>query len=558
MLLSINMAICLWLFAVILGTLKIFRMSPDPEGPDHFHRKETCMSSSRKNNAMKNILAGCITQMIMELLSFLGRTVFVQYLDISYLGINGLYGNILSVLALAELGLGNVTQFFLYKPVAEDDQEKISRLVRYFQKLYLMIAGAIIAIGLSLIPALKYIVNCDLPEDELIIYYVLFLVNSTISYFSAHKSALLLAYQDNRLQKYITVATSLLMQLLHIAVLALWHNYTVYLCTTTFTACLQVVLVNSISSRKYPLKKLSSAAKVSKEEKKYLAHNVKATFIYKIGGTIISNTDNILISVLVSTAAVGLYSNYFIVVMAIQGLLGIITTSLVPGIGNLSVSRNKKRMMEVLDAMLLVYHWVAAFGAISFYFLFDDLIPVWIGERFLLDHFTVFAIVLNFYIGTAICPVWMFREANGIFDKVKYLQLITAGVNIILSVIMGYLWGMAGILLATSGARLLTQIWYEPQILFGSVFQNSQRPYWKKQLWYVVLTLIASIICWGINCLLPHGFFSMILKGILFCIVCGSVFILGNIRSHGVAEMKAMVHQVLHGWHGCAMGDKEN
>ena len=507
------------------------------------------MVNSRKNNALKNITVGIITQILMVVLSFLGRTVFVQFLDVSYLGINGLYGNILSVLALAELGLGNVTQFFLYKPVAENDQEKVSRLVNYFQKLYLIIAGVVLVIGLALIPTLKYIVNCDLPENELIIYYILFLVNSTVSYFSAHKSALLLAYQDNRLQKYITVAINLLMQLLHIVVLALWHNYTVYLCTTTFTACLQVILVNSICARKYPLVKTPGAAKISAEEKRYIADNVKSTFVYKIGGTIISNTDNILISVIVSTVAVGLYSNYFIVVMAVQGLLAIVTTSLVPGIGNLSVAKNEKRMQEVLDAMLLFYHWVGAFGAISFYFLFDDLIPIWIGERFLLDHFTVFAIAINFYVSSAISPVWMFREANGIFGRVKYLLIITAVVNIALSVLMGYLWGMAGILLATAVAKLLTQIWYEPKILFSSVLHSGLKAYWKNQFWYVILTLIAILICHGINRILPSGFFPMIGKGILFAIISGLIFGLGNIRSQAVREMKSMALQVLHHRH---------
>lgn len=499
------------------------------------------MDNSRKKNAIKNIVVGSLTQIIMVMLSFAGRTVFVEFLDVSYLGINGLYGNILSVLALAELGLGNVTQFFLYKPVADNNQERISQLVHYFQKMYLIIASVVLGIGLALIPGLKYIVNCSLPEDELIIYYILFLVNSTISYFSAHKVALLLAYQNNRLQKYITVATTFLAQILHILVLALWHNYTIYLCVTTLTACLQVVLVNCICSKKYPLAKIKKSSGISKEDKQYILNNVKSTFIYKIGSTLITNTDNILISVIVSTVAVGLYSNYYIVIMAIQGLLAIITTSLIPGIGNLSVSKNKVRMREVLDAMLLFYHCIGAFGAISFYFLFDDLIPIWIGEKFLLDHFTVFAISLNFYISTAISPVWMFREANGLFYEVKYLLLITAAVNIVLSVIMGYLWGMAGILLATSCARILTQIWYEPRILFSKIFTCSAISYWKKQCWYILLSLIATALCWGINSVMPHGFFSMVIKGFLFLTVFCAVFLMGNRKVQAFKELKTII-----------------
>lgn len=496
------------------------------------------MSNSRRKNAILNIIVGIASQCGILLLSFVGRRIFLYYLSVDYLGINGLYSNILSVLALAELGLGNVTQFFLYKPVAENNEGLISYLVRYFRKLYSFIAGAVLVLGIALIPFLKFIVNSDLTQNELIIYYILFLMNSVVSYFSADKQALLAAYQDNRLQRYVLLATNIFAQIAYIVVLVIWHSYIFYVSVTLLSSIINVIVINSICTYKYPYLK-NRLDEVPKEfNKSYILENIKSTFVYKIGATVVNNTDNILISVMISTAAVGLYSNYYMVVMAVQSFIAIVTTSLISGIGNLSATGNKKRLLEVFDGMQLFYHFIAAAGGISFFFLFDELIEAWLGARFVLGSFTVFAIVISFYQTNVISPIWMFREANGLFGKVKYLLLITAGINVICSIGMGKIWGMAGILLATSIARGVTQLWYEPKILFKNVFNISTKRYWLKQARYMTLTLLSALICWGVSWIAPHGFGWLLIKLGIYFGVCFIVFILGMIKTEEFFEMK--------------------
>lgn len=497
------------------------------------------MSNSRTKNAILNIIVGFVSQVGILLLSFISRAVFVQFLDISYLGINGLYSNILSVLALAELGLGNVTQFFLYKPVAEDNKSLINSLVRYFQKLYFIIAIVVFILGVAFIPFLKYIVNSDLSQTELIIYYLLFLINSVISYFVAHKIALLAAYQDTRLQKYTMLITNLFAQTLHIVVLYICHSYVIYVAVTVLATIINIVLINIISNKKYPFLKLKKVKKLPKVYREDIAQNIRSTFIYKIGATIVNNTDNILISIMISTAAVGLYSNYFMVVAAIQGFISIITTSLISGIGNLSATGNVKRMKSVFNMLLLIYHVIAIFGAVSLYFLFDDLIPIWLGNQFLLDKVTVFAISFSFYLTNAISPIWMFREANGLFNKVKYLLIATSVANIALSILLGRIWGMAGILLATSVARIVTQVWYEPKILYSTVFNVSQKSYWLREIWYSILSIIAVFFCWQVAFCLPHSFLWMLLKGVLFLAICILTYGIGNAKTAEIKEILA-------------------
>lgn len=502
------------------------------------------MNDSRTKNAVLNILCGVVVQILNLAILFIGRAVFAHFLDVSYLGINGLYSNIFSVLALAELGLGNVIQFFLYKPVLLDDKERINSLVKYFRKLYFIIAGVIFGAGVALIPTLKYIVNSDLSDAELIFYYVLFLINSVVSYFSAHNIALLAAYQDTRLQKYTVLITNFVAQIVQIFVLVYLHSYAVYVVVTVLATGLNVVIINSICNSRFKNIFSHKAMQPSDEDKHYIIDNIKSTFVYKIGATIINNTDNILISMIISTAAVGYYSNYYMVVMAIQGFITIITNSLISAVGNLSASGNVKRMQEVFNVMLLIYHAIAAFGAISFYYLFDDLIPLWLGERFLLDRPTTFAIAFSFYLTNSISPIWMFREANGLFDKVKYLLLATASVNIIFSIILGKYFGMMGILLATSIARIVTQVWYEPKIIYSNIFKSSQSDYWKKEFKYVFITILAMIASGSIIRIMQHGFGWMIIKGCLIGVICSCFFAFGTRNTDEFKELARIIKRI--------------
>ena len=498
------------------------------------------MPASRSKNAILNIVVGWGTQVAILILTFVSRRIFVRFLSTDFLGINGLYSNILSVLALAELGLGHITQYFLYKPVLENDYKKINATVKYFRKLYTFIALGVFAIGLALIPFLKFIINSNLNQNELIIYYIIFLLNSCVTYFAADKIALLAANQDNRLTKYITLTLNIGLQFAHIAVLYIWHNYIIYLLATLVSTILNAVITQIICQRRYPYLKEKDTD--SEEiDKKNIVNSIKSSFVYKIGATVINNTDNILISIIVSTAMVGFYSNYFLVISAIQGFLSIITTSLISAIGNLSAEGSTKRSHEIFNLMILFYNFISAFCGVSFFFLINDFIPIWLGEKYLLDQWTVFAISFSFYLINAISPVWMFREANGLFNKVKYLLIVTATFNMVFSIILGKFFGIFGIILATSLARIVTTVWYEPKILFEKVFEKSCIAYWLKQAKYILLTILGAAACFVVNYFLPHSFIFIIVKGISFFAIFVMVFLIFCIKDQEFKEVKKFI-----------------
>lgn len=487
------------------------------------------MSKSRSKNALLNIVFGYAAQIGILILSFVGRRIFLNFLSVDYLGINGLYSNILTVLSLAELGLDTAVLYSLYKPVADNNIPLINSLLRYFKKIYTVLALGIFAVGLAVIPFLKFIVKSNLNSTDLIIFYLLFLVNTVASYFVAHKVAFLSACQEQRIQKLVMLSSNLILQILHIIVLLIWKNYYVYVSATVVTTIINNLILNAICNKIHP--HLKDKTEPVSFEKGPIRSRIYSTFVYKIGGVAVNNTDNILISMLVSTAAVGFYSNYYTIISAIQGFIAIISTSLISGIGNLGAGGDKKRQYEIFSMALLFYHFVAALGLAGFSLLFNDVITVWLGSKYLFDGKTVFIIAFNFYITNAVTPIWMYREANGLFEQVRYLMLIRALINIVLSVILGKICGTFGILLATAISLIATSFWYEPGILFKNIFEMPVLKYWSKQIKYFAATLLGMAVSCFVIHFMPGGIIMLAVKAVVIAVSVSLSFLAVSYKS---------------------------
>lgn len=151
--------------------------------------------ASRFKNSVRNAAYQSISTVVTLALNFISRTVFIHYLDITYLGISGLFTDVLGVLSLAELGIGTAMVYSLYKPAAENDKETIKAYLQLYKIAYRVIAGIVAALGLLLLPFLKYIITGADGVDNLSAYYLIFLFNSVISYFVSYKFSLPTAEQ---------------------------------------------------------------------------------------------------------------------------------------------------------------------------------------------------------------------------------------------------------------------------------------------------------------------------------------------------------------------------
>lgn len=483
------------------------------------------MSNSRIRNSMLNVITGIMYQMSILILNFISRTIFIRVLGAEYLGLNGLFSNILTILSLAELGIGNAILYSMYKPLAQNDRTKLSALITYYRKLYSLIAIAIAIFGTILVPFLNYFVNTPLPIDKIRLYYILFLLNSVISYLFIYKTSIINADQKGYKLKLYTITFEILKFILQIFILIKLHSYIFYIVVQIICTLMSNLICSYKTEKLYPY--IKNKNQLPNSDKKEIWSNIKSLFLYQIGLAVLNNTDNILISTIIGTVWVGYYSNYSMIVNAISNFTNIIFTSIQSSVGNLNTEENSQKKYFIFRVLNLASFWIYGFCSICFCMLFQDFITIWIGNDFILDIKTVYVIVFNFYIISALYPVWVFRYTIGLFKHIKYVMVFASIINLTLSVIGGYKFGLVGVLAATAIARITTNIWYEPYKLFKLYFETSQKKYFISQILnFILLSVIICTMNIFFKYVYIHNLFLNIVFKLSICIIIPNLIFL--------------------------------
>ncbi len=426
------------------------------------------MEASRTKRVTQNITYNIFNQILSLLLSFISRSVFIYYLGVEYLGINGLFSDVLNLLSLADLGFTTAMTFSFYKPLAEKDYQKMAGLSSFYRKIYLVIALLVTVIGLALIPFLGYIVNVDNEIPHLTLYYLLSLAGVVVSYVCVYKTAVITADQKGYIVTKITMITSVIKTILQIVILMLYKNYIAYLVIGVIVNLLNNIIASIVAEKRYPF--IKENISLSKNEKKNIWNNISSMFIYKASSVMLNATDNILISIIVGTAMVGYYSNYLMLQTKVTMFYSLIFTSMTASIGNLIVKEKAEKKYEIFDCEQVVSFIICGIVVPCYVLLVNDFISLWLGEKFVLSTGLTFIIGLNMYLGCVLQPLWSYREATGLYRKTKWAMLSCGILNIVLSIALGLVMGISGILLASALSRLMTYIWYEPKLLFKEYF----------------------------------------------------------------------------------------
>lgn len=486
---------------------------------------------SRSKKSARNIIIGFITQISLMAFAFSTKTVFVRLLGVEYNGVHGLYSNILSILSLSELGIGNVLNYALYQALKEDNQEKVRSLVEYFKKIYYIIAFIVLGIGVALVPVLPYIVNSALPQDKLILYYLLYLLNSVASYFVVYKTTVMVANQDNYIKNIFDASFTFLMYIVQIIYILIFKDFLGYLIIQVTCTIIKNVVLNVIANKKYPYLRGNNMDTTIPIDKHQLSSNIKATFFYKIATVILNNTDNILISVIVGTVYVGYYSNYYMIVTYIAAFVNIFIAGITASLGNLNAEHDNEASYRMFSILSLVFSFVGVITTSVFINCMQDFISIWLGTQHVQNFSWVIAIVINNYYNILISPVWMFRETMGLFKQVKYLMLITAFLNLVFSIVLGILFGVPGILIATVLARVTSQFWYEPKLLFRYKFKRSSKLFFVNQVKQVFTCLAAVFVSYLFCRHVESSFLGIVVKAIISTTIALIFVWFANFRS---------------------------
>lgn len=456
------------------------------------------MSDSRIEKTKKNFIYAVILQISKLLLVFINRIIFVKILGSVYLGINGLFSNILSMLSIADLGITTAMMYSLYKPLAEHDEDKVSMYIHYFKKVYNIIALIVLVLGIILIPFLRYIVNLPENVDHIYLYYMLLVVNTALTYLYIYKTTLLSADQKMYIiSKYDTIF-QFVMFVMQIIVLVVTKSFMLYLLSNLICTLLGNVFKARETDKLYPYLK-NNTNLISKKEKNEIYKNVKSLFIYKIGGVIQSNTDNILISIFAGTILVGYYSNYSTIILTVTSFISLIFNAIKASLGNYINTNDKKEQLKLFYIFENFNFWVVGFCSICFIELIPLFVRICFGEEYIMSDMVLLAAVAIFYTQNIRQTIWMYRETTGLFNKTKYISLITSSLNLLFSIILGYYYKTEGVLIATVISNMIYAWWKEPILLFKEYFNSSPKKYFLNYIVRLVFLIGILVLLEVIN-----------------------------------------------------------
>ena len=450
---------------------------------------------NRTQYAAKNAFWGTAGKIISLLFAFLTRTAFIYILGNTYLGVNGLYSEILSLLSIAELGFGSAVTFAMYKPVASDDTEMIVKLLSFFKTIYRIVAGVIAALGLCLLPFLGYIVKgADwLTAAELKVYFLIYLFNTVIGYFVSYRYTYLNARQENYIQTNIDTIVTNVSQIVQILAIFLSRNFLVYLLANSAVLLVSRFFIILYLDKKYPILKQKPAVPLSKEEKAPIFHEVKGLVVHQFAGVAVHSTDNILISTMTEQGitAVGYISNYNMLMRAVLGFVTILFNSVTSGFGNLAAVSTKENFRKVFREINFANFWVYGFCSIAFWILIPPFITLWIGADKVIDQTAFTLIIINCYLQGQCTAYHNARIAKGDFNKDKIWAIVQAVTNLVVSVICAKLYGIVGIYIGTVVSRMVFVV-FRPYSTYRFLFGESSAVYYRKLIQYFLYTVLAA------------------------------------------------------------------
>lgn len=440
-------------------------------------------------NTMRNIFWGYVSHVFSLIIKFISRTVFIYYLGKTYMGVNGLFTNILGVLSFTELGLGTAMNYALYKPVAEGNKEKIKSLMLFYKRAYRVIAIVITVIGLSVTPFLKYLINDPGNVGNVYTYYLIYIFDTATSYLVSYKFSLVAAEQKAYIMTNINMVISLIQTIVQIIVIILFQDFLIYLLSASIMGVASKVYISHYFNKHYSYLN-DNPKEIDQIELAPIKKNVIALIIHKIGDVCVHQTDNILISAFISLEVVGKISNYNYIITTITGFLSVIFSAVIGSLGNLIASESKEHQYRVFKTYRFVGYWLYGFCALAFFILFQPFICIWAGRDWLVDDLTVAFICIERYnIGHRVV-VNNFKSAAGIFDQDKWVAFGQAIINLVVSIVMVKRIGLPGIYFGTIVQGLFSTA-IKPFILYKNAFEKNGLLYYVESIKYLLVEAIA-------------------------------------------------------------------
>lgn len=505
-------------------------------------------SSGRVANASLNTAWAIASQGVIVFLNLFSRKIFLNYLGAELLGVSSLFADVLLLFSFADLGVGTAIMFTMYRPIAENDNNKIKSLLLFYRQIYNYVILVLILLSFAFVPFL-YTIKSNIPIEELLIYYALFQFNNIVLYLWAYRESYVIACQRERYLTKINLYFQVAITILLIISVILYSSYLVYLLLTCFFCFGKKIFVNQYIKKNYPVTIIDGAESLCKSEKRSILKKSYALLITKVGNLLINQTDSLVVSVMINVTQWGFASNYLVIKRAVFTVTEKIYSGILPSMGNLQVSEDRERTKDVLLLYDFMNSWLHTFCFVAFVTLSSHFIELFFSKEVVLPDDFVFVFFLAALLDGLRSPVSVLREASGSYEADKWYTMIAALVNLAVSLPLAYFWGLNGVFGGTIAAMIVLHV-SRTVVLFNDASYNIN-PY--HYLLIILRHVILGLILLGftyylstlIDVYIQARLISFLVKCVIVAIVPNLLWVLIYYRSPYFCSVKNLIIKIV-------------
>jgi len=448
----------------------------------------------RTKATVKNSVASLVYYAVTIIAGILLRKAIISFLGIEYQGIDGLFSNVITMLSIAELGIGTAIVSDLYKPLELNDAEQIKSLMALYRKCYRIIAFIVLGIGLVLIPVLPFLIKDYSLPYPLVTIYLWFLMDSVASYLLSYRRSILMADQKNYIVSYADATYMLLTKSIQAVIIWKTKNYYLLLSIGVIFRVVENAVIYRITSVKYPFLKEKKIQKLDSSLIEDIKRKVNGAVFHKVGSFVVTSSDSIIISSFLGLAVSGIYSNYFIIIRAIQNVCSKVIASATASIGHLLTENDYQKNKRVFNELQTINLFLTNCAVTGIYCCCTDVVGLLFGDQYTLDEFTVFFIALNLGFQCMREVYKSFKEAAGILYEDRFVPLFESAINIVTSIVLLKVFGLAGVFMGTIICELILYLYTYPILIFQKLLKTGYVEYIRDAVWQLGVILLSMVL----------------------------------------------------------------
>ncbi len=462
------------------------------------------MADSRSKNTSRNIVFAFANKVVAMVLPFISRTIILYLLGDRYLGIDSLFASVLSFLSLAELGVGSAIVYSLYKPIEENDTEKICAYLAYYRKLYRWIGSIMLGVGTVLLPVIPYLMKGESPDGtNVYVLFYLYLINSVISYFFAgYKQSLLIAHQRTDIKSKITLLINILIQVGQIVVLVITQNIYVYALVPIAGTIITNVMNAWITNKRYP--ELQCRGALEAEAKEAIQKRLTGLIGTKMNSIVVHAADMIVVSAFLGLTATTIYGNYYYIMSAVNSFVLLFFSSMTASVGNSLITETIDKNLRLFKKIAFMNAWITGWCSVCLLCLYHPFMLIWTGEKLAYPLGMEIALVVYFFMFSSQRAMLMFKDAAGIWYEDRYRPYVCMIANVVLNVVLVQVIGIYGVVLSSIVAFAISIPWVN-HTLFKTLFKRGEWNNLLSMAYYALVTVGAAVVTWIVTGLLPLG-----------------------------------------------------